>query len=75
MSQQNGIATLVPRWVVKIAGVAVLALGAQRFLSVFESVIAAFRTRRHLLSATRHRLRLSQAFHLWHKTAYSIVLP
>lgn len=48
---------------------------AQRFLSVFESVNTAFRTRRHLLSATRHRLRLSQAFHLWHKTAYSIVLP
>ncbi len=27
MSQQNGIATLVPRWGVKVAGVAVLALG------------------------------------------------
>ena len=48
---------------------------AQRFLSVFESVNAAFRTRRHLLSATRHRRRLSQAFRLWHQTAYSIVLP
>ena len=47
---------------------------ARRFLSVFESVNAAFRTRRHLLSATRHRLRFKQAFHLWHKTAYGIVL-
>jgi len=48
---------------------------AQRFLSIFESIRAAFRTNRHLISANRHRLRLSKAFLLWHKTAYGIILP
>jgi len=42
---------------------------AQRFLSVFESLNAPFRLRRHLLSATRHRRLLNQSFHLWNKIA------
>ena len=48
---------------------------AQRFLSVFESINALFRMRRHLLSATRYRLLLKQAFHLWNKTARFALLP
>ena len=48
---------------------------AQRFLSVFESINAAFRTRRQLFSATRRRRQLTQAFHLWHKTTYGIAVP
>ena len=44
---------------------------AQRFLSVFESINAPFRLRRHLLSAARYRLLLNRSFHLWNKT----VLP
>ena len=48
---------------------------AQRFLSVFESINAPFRMRRHLLSATRYRLLLKQAFHLWNKTALVALLP
>lgn len=47
---------------------------AQRFLSTFELITASFRTHCHLLSATRQRTRLKRAFHLWHKTAYGIVL-
>jgi len=43
---------------------------AQRFLSVFESINAPFRLRRHLLSATRYQLLLKQAFHLWNKAAF-----
>ncbi len=43
---------------------------AQRFLSVFESINAPFRLRRHLLSAARYRLLLNQSFHLWDKTAF-----
>ena len=42
---------------------------AQRFLSLFESINAPFRSRRHLLSATRYRLLLNQSFHLWNKAA------
>jgi putative transposase len=42
---------------------------AQRFLSSFESINAPFRLRQHLLSANRHRQLLSNAFHLWNKTA------
>ena len=41
----------------------------QHFLSVFESINAPFRLRRHLLSATRYRLLLKQALHLWNKVA------
>jgi putative transposase len=37
---------------------------AQRFLSIFESINATFRTRRHLFSATRRRRQLTQAFNL-----------
>lgn len=48
---------------------------AQRFLSVFESIGAAFRMRRHLLSTARYRQRLKQALHLWHQTALATVLP
>jgi len=48
---------------------------AQRFLSVFESINAPFRIRRHLLPATRYRLLLKQAFHLWNKTALVVPLP
>ena len=48
---------------------------AQHFLSVFESINALFRMRRHLLSATRYRLLLKQAFHLWNKTARFALLP
>ena len=44
-------------------------VGAQRFLSAFESINAPFRLRRHLLSATRYRLLLNQSFRLWNKTA------
>jgi putative transposase len=44
---------------------------AQRFLSVFESINAPFRLRRHLLSATRYRLLLNQSFHLWNKAAFA----
>jgi putative transposase len=47
---------------------------AQRFLSVFESINAPFRLRRHLLSATRYRLLLNQSFHLWNKTALAALL-
>jgi len=42
---------------------------AQCFLSVFESINAPFRLRRHLLSATRYRLLRKQAFHIWNKSA------
>jgi putative transposase len=42
---------------------------AQRFLSVFESINAPFRLRRHLLSATRYRLLLNLSFGRWNKTA------
>jgi putative transposase len=48
---------------------------AQRFLSVFESINAPFRLRPHLLTATRYRLLLKQAFHLWNKTALVVSLP
>jgi putative transposase len=47
---------------------------AQRFLSVFESISAPFRLRRHLLSATRYRLLLNQSFHLWNKTALATLV-
>jgi putative transposase len=47
---------------------------AQRFLSVFESINAPFRLRRHLLSATRYRLLLNQSFHLWNKTALATLV-
>ena len=47
---------------------------AQRFLSVFESINAPFRLRRHLLSATRHRLLLNHSFHLWNKTALAALV-
>ena len=47
---------------------------AQSFLSIFESINAIFRTRRHLLSATRRRRQLTQAFNLWHKTTYGIAV-
>ena len=47
---------------------------AQRFLSVFESLNAPFRLRRHLLSATRYRLLLNQSFHLWNKTALAALV-
>jgi putative transposase len=40
----------------------------QHFLSVFESINAPFRLRRHLLLATRYWLLLKQVFHLWDKT-------
>jgi hypothetical protein len=40
---------------------------AQRFLSVFESINAPFRLRRHLLSAARYRLLFNQPFHRWTK--------
>jgi putative transposase len=42
---------------------------AQRFLSIFESINAPFRMRRHLLSANRYRQLLSKAFQLWNQTA------
>jgi putative transposase len=42
---------------------------AQRFLTTFESISAPFRLCRHLLSATRHRWLLKQAFQLWNHTA------
>jgi putative transposase len=42
---------------------------AQRFLSVFESINAPFRLRRHLLSVARYRQLLRGAFLLWSKTA------
>ena len=48
---------------------------AQRFLSIFESINAIFRTRRHLFSATRRRRQLTQAFNLWHKTTHAIAVP
>jgi putative transposase len=48
---------------------------AQRFLSIFESINATFRTRRHLFSATHRRRQLTQAFNLWHKTTYRIAVP
>jgi putative transposase len=48
---------------------------AQRFLSVFESINAPFRLRRHLLTATRYRLLPKQAFYLWNKTALVVSLP
>jgi len=47
---------------------------AQRFLSVFESINAPFRLRRHLLSATRYRLLLNQSFQLWNKTALAALV-
>jgi putative transposase len=48
---------------------------AQRFLSIFESINAPFRLRRHLLSATRYRQLLKQAFRLWNNTALATTLP
>jgi putative transposase len=48
---------------------------AQHFLSIFESINATFRTRRHLSSATHRRRQLTQAFNLWHKTTYRIAVP
>jgi putative transposase len=45
---------------------------AQRFLSIFESINRPFRVRRHLLSATRHRQLLSEAFKLWDQTALTV---
>jgi putative transposase len=48
---------------------------AQRFLSIFESINAPFRLRRHLLSATRYRQLLKQAFRLWKTTALVTTLP
>ena len=48
---------------------------AQRFLSIFESINAPFRLRRHLLSATRYRQLLKQAFRLWNNTALAATLP
>jgi len=48
---------------------------AQCFLSVFESINAPFRMRRHLLSATGHRQLLSKAFQLWNETAHAVPLP
>jgi len=48
---------------------------AQRFLSVFESINALFRMHRHLLSATRYRQLLKQAFRLWNNTALATTLP
>jgi putative transposase len=48
---------------------------AQRFLSIFESINAPFRLRRHLLSATRYRQLLKQAFRLWSNTAFATTLP
>ena len=42
---------------------------AQQFLSIFESINAPFRIRRHRLSAARYRLLLKKALHLWNKTA------
>lgn len=47
---------------------------AQSFISTFESINAIFLTRRHLLSATRRRRQLTQAFNLWHKTTYGIAV-
>jgi len=47
---------------------------AQRFLSLFESLNAPFRLRRHLLSANRYRLLLNQSFHLWNKTALAALV-
>jgi putative transposase len=41
---------------------------AQHFLSVFESINAPFRLRRHLLSAARYRLLLNRSVHLWNRT-------
>jgi putative transposase len=48
---------------------------AQRFLSIFEAINAPFHLRRHLLSATRYRRLLKQAFHLWNNTALATTLP
>ena len=48
---------------------------AQRFLSIFESINAPFRLHRHLLSATRYRQLLKQAFRLWNNTALATTLP
>jgi putative transposase len=48
---------------------------AQQFLSIFEAINAPFRLRRHLLSATRYRRLLKQAFHLWNNTALATTLP
>jgi len=47
---------------------------AQRFLSVFESINAPFRLRRHLLSAARYRLLLNLSFHLWNKTVLAALV-
>ena len=47
----------------------------QRFLSIFESINAPFRLRRHLASATRYRQLLKQAFRLWNNTALATTLP
>ena len=47
---------------------------AQRFLSLFESLNAPFRLRRHLLSANRYRLVLKQSFHLFNKTALAVLV-
>jgi putative transposase len=48
---------------------------AQRFLSLFESLNAAFRLRRHLTSARLYRQRLKHAFCQWHTTALAAALP
>ena len=48
---------------------------AQRFLSVFESINATSRIRRHLLSATRYRQLLKHAIHIWSRTALDVVIP
>lgn len=48
---------------------------AQPFLSIFEPINAPFRLRRHLLSATRYRQLLKQAFRLWNNTALATTLP
>jgi putative transposase len=42
---------------------------AQCFLSVFESINTPFRLRRHILSATRYRQLLRNAFLVWSKAA------
>jgi putative transposase len=47
---------------------------AQRFLSLFESLNAPFRLRRHLLSAIRYRLLLNQSLHLWNKTVLAALV-
>ncbi len=48
---------------------------AQRFLSLFESLNAPFRLRRHLTSARLYRQRLKHAFCQWHTTALAAALP